>query len=125
MIKPVYVVDGIVKLLLAGAMLVFIPGLTDFFLVPTWTVITAAVLLFLSSATEISYGVSKGARTYLKHIVIADSVFIAGLVIGIVLAAAANPAGGFILFGLVALGSLGIAIVFTTGANGPDFGKDD
>ncbi|GAA0034978.1 hypothetical protein [Brevibacterium metallidurans] len=125
MIKPVYVVDGIVKLLLAGAMLVFIPGLTDFFLVPTWTVITAAVLLFLSSATEISYGVSKGARTYLKHIVIADAVFIVGLILGIVLAAAANPAGGFILFGLVALGSLGIAIVFTTGANGPDFGKDD
>lgn len=125
MIKPVYVVDGIVKLLLAGAILVFIPGLTDFFLVPTWTVITAAVLLFLSSATEISYGVSKGARTYLKHIVIADAVFIAGLILGIALAAAANPAGGFILFGLVALGSLGIAIVFTTGANGPDFGKDD
>ena len=125
MIKPVYVVDGIVKLLLAGAMLVFIPGLTDSFLVPTWTVITAAVLLFLSSATEISYGVSKGARTYLKHVLIADAVFIVGLILGIALAAAANPAGGFILFGLVALGSLGIAIVFTTGANGPDFGKDD
>lgn len=125
MIKPVYVVDGIVKLLTAGALLVFMPGLRDFFLAPTWIVITAAVLLFLSSATEISYGVSKGARTYFKHIMLADSAVIVAVVVGIILAAADNPAGGYILFGVLALASLAIAIVFTTGANGPDFGKED
>ena len=124
MIKPVYVVDGIVKLLAAGALLVFMPGLRDFFLAPTWIVITAAVLLFLSSATEISYGVSKGARTYLRHVVLADAAVVAALVVGVVLAGMANPAGGYILFGVLALASLAIAIVFTTGANGPDFAEE-
>ncbi|GAA1619611.1 MULTISPECIES: hypothetical protein [Brevibacterium] len=122
--KSAYVIDGIVKLLLAAVLVIFLPALGAFFLVPAWIIITAAVLLFLSSATEISYGVSKGTTTYLRHIIIADVVIVGAAVLGIVLASLGNPAGGFIWFGLLALASLAIAVVFTTGANGPDFGKD-
>ncbi len=122
--KSAYVIDGIVKLLLAAVLVIFLPALGAFFLVPAWIIITAAVLLFLGSATEISYGVSKGATTYLRHIIIADVVIVGAAVLGIVLATLGNPAGGFIWFGILALASLAIAVVFTTGANGPDFGKD-
>ncbi|MGC3021254.1 MULTISPECIES: hypothetical protein [unclassified Brevibacterium] len=119
--KSGFAVDGTIKLVLAVLGAVFSNGLAHFFLSPRWLVITAMVLLFLSAATQISYAVSKGEKRYLKYPMIFDALIILAIVIGLVLAAAANPAGAWILFGLVIVGSLGIAVVFTTGENGPRF----
>ena len=113
-----FAVDGIIKLLLAVAGFIFLGGLEDFFLAPRWLVITALVLLFLSAATQISYAVGKGEKRYLKFPMVS-------VVVGLILAAAGNPAGAWILFGLVGVGSLGIAVVFTTGENGPSFSEDE
>lgn len=119
--KSGFAVDGVIKLILAVLGVVFTGALADFFLAPHWLVITSLVMLFLSAATQISYAVSKGEKTYLKYPMIFDAVIILAVVLGLVLSAAENPAGAWILFGLVAVGSLGIAMVFTTGENGPHF----
>ncbi|MGC2940051.1 hypothetical protein [Brevibacterium sp. FAM 24638] len=120
-----FAVDGIIKLLLAVAGFIFVGGLEDFFLAPRWLVITALVLFFLSAATQISYAVSKGEKRYLKFPMVFDALLIVAVVIGLILAAASNPAGGLILFVLMGVGSLGIAVVFTTGENGPSFSEED
>ncbi|WP_152347962.1 MULTISPECIES: hypothetical protein [Brevibacterium] len=120
-----FAVDGIIKLLLAVAGFIVVGGLEDFFLAPRWLVITALVLLFLSAATQISYGVSKGEKGYLKYPMVFDALIVVAVVIGLILAAASNPAGAWILFGLVGVGSLGIAVIFTTGENGPSFSEED
>ncbi|MGC2974373.1 hypothetical protein ACPUD8_01545 [Brevibacterium sp. FAM 25378] len=120
-----FAVDGIIKLLLAVAGFIFVGGLEDFFLAPRWLVITALVLFFLSAATQISYAVSKGEKRYLKFPMVFDALLIVAVVIGLILAAASNPAGGWILFVLMGVGSLGIAVVFTTGENGPSFSEED
>ena len=121
--KSGFAVDGAIKLVLAVIGAVFTGALTEFFLAPLWLVITSLVLLFLSAATQISYAVSKGEKRYLKYPMIFDALIVIAIVIGLVLAAAENPAGAWILFGLVAVGSLGIAVVFTTGENGPQFAE--
>lgn len=120
-----FAVDGIIKLMLAVLGFIFIGGLEDFFLAPRWLVVTALVLLFLSAATQISYAVTKGDKGYLKFPMVFDALLIVAGVVGLILAAASNPAGAWILFGLVGVGSLGIAVVFTTGENGPSFSEDE
>ncbi|UVI37563.1 hypothetical protein [Brevibacterium spongiae] len=119
--KSGFAVDGTIKMVLAVLGGVFSSSVSEFFLGPRWLVITAMVLLFLSAATQISYAVGKGEKHYLKFPMIFDALIVLAIVIGLVLVAAANPAGAWILFGLVALGSLGIAVLFTTGENGPQF----
>ena len=120
-----FAVDGIIKLLLAVAGFIFLGGLEDFFLAPRWLVITALVLLFLSAATQISYAVGKGEKRYLKFPMVFDALLIVAVVVGLILAAAGNHAGAWVLFGLVGVGSLGIAVIFTTGENGPSFSEDE
>lgn len=123
--KSGFAVDGVIKLVLAVLGAVFTGALAEFFLAPHWLVITSLVLLFLSAATQISYAVSKGEKRYLKYPMIFDALIVVAIVIGLVLAAAENPAGAWILFGLVGIGSLGIAVVFTTGENGPQFAESE
>lgn len=125
MMRSGFVADGVFKLLVAVALVVFMPALEEFFLSPRWLVITAAVLLFLSAATEISFGVRKGERRYVRHLAIFDILWIIATVVGIVLAFAGNVAGGYVWFGYTGLASLFLAVVFTTGANGPDFGDEE
>lgn len=121
MMKFGFVADGVFKFLVAVAIIAFLPALEGFFPSPRWLVIAAAVLLFLSAATEISYGARKGEKSYLKYFAIFDSLWVVATIIAVMFALADNPAAGFIWFGFIGLGSLAIAIVFTTGANGPDF----
>ena len=54
-----------------------------------------------------------------------SATLLAASLVGLILAAASNPAGAWVLFGLVGVGSLGIAVVFTTGENGPSFSEDE
>lgn len=124
MVKSGFVADGIFKLLLAGFGVIILTTLEDFFAAPRWIVITAVVLLFVSAAAEISYGARKGERSDIKYLALFDGFWVLTLIVGILLALADNPAGGYVLFGYIALGSLGVAIVFTTGANGPEFAAD-
>ena len=116
-----FAVDGTIKMVLAVLGGVFSGSVSEFFLGPRWLVIAAMVLLFLSAATQLSYAVSKGEKRYLKYPMVFDALIVVAIIIGLILAAAANPAGAWVLFGLVGLGSLGIAMVFTTGENGPQF----
>lgn len=125
MMKSGFVVDGTIRMLLAIVGVVALPALETFFLAPRWLAITALVLLFLGAATQISYGVRKGEKRFLKYPMLFDGLLVVAAVIAVFLALAANSAAAWILFGCVALGSLGIAVVFTTGENGPDFGKDE
>jgi 4-hydroxybenzoate polyprenyltransferase len=125
MMRTKFVVDGVVKIALAIAGFVATSALEEAFQSPRWLVITAFVLLFLSSATQISYGVSKAEKRYFKFPMLFDGLLIVAAIIGIALAAAANPAGAWIFFGYIAAGSLGIAVVFTTGENGPQFSQQD
>lgn len=120
-----FVLDGIIKLVLAVIGVVLLPALEASFMAPRWLVVTAFVLLFLSSATEISYGVRKGEKRYLRFPLIFDGLLVVAVVLGGILAAVGSPAGAWVLFGLVAVGSLVIAVVFTTGENGPEFGEDE
>lgn len=124
MMKFGFVADGVFKLLVAVAVCAMLPVVEAFLLAPRWLAITALVLLFLSAATEISYGVRRGERRYVKYLAAFDSLWVVATILAIVLALAHNPAAGFVWFGFLGLGSLGIAIVFTTGANGPDFGDE-
>src|SRR5690625_735213 len=123
MMKSGFAVDGTIRMLLAIVGVVVLPALETFFLAPRWLVITALVLLFLGAATQISYGVRKGERRCLKYPMLFDGLLIIVVVIGIILALASNPAAAWVLFGAVALGSLGVAVVFTTGENGPQFNE--
>src|SRR5699024_9613319 len=125
MMKSGFAVDGTIRMLLAIVGVVVLPALETFFLAPRWLVITALVLLFLGAATPISYGGRRGEERCLKYPMLFDGLLVVAVVISVFLALAANPAAGWILFGCVALGSLGIAVVFTTGENGPDFCKDE
>ena len=125
MMKFGFVADGVFKLLVAVALCAFLPAVESFLIAPRWLAITAAVLLFLSAATEISYGVRKGERSYVKYLAIFDSLWVVSTIVAIVFGLAENPAAAYIWLGYTALGSLGIAIAFTTGANGPDFADDD
>ncbi|MDN6530316.1 MAG: hypothetical protein L0K67_14755 [Brevibacterium sp.] len=125
MMKFVFVADGVVKLLVAVALCAFLPAIESFLLAPRWLAITATVLLFLSAATEISYGVRKGEKRYVKHLAIVDSLWVVSTIIAVIFALVGTPAAGFIWFGFTGLGSLAIAIAFTTGANGPDFAEDE
>lgn len=120
-----FVADGVFKLLVAVAFVVFMPALEEFFVSPRWLVIVAAVLLFLSAATEISFGVRKGEKRYVRHLAIFDGLWIIAAVVGIVLAFAGSVAAGYVWFGYTGSASLFLAVVFTTGANGPDFGEDE
>lgn len=124
MLTSGYVADGVLKMLAGAALCIWLPGLEDFFLTPRWLVIAAAVLLFLSGATEISYGVRKGERSHIAVLLGFDALAVVAVIVGVVLALADSVSGGYVLFGLIGLGSLAVAIVFTTGANGPDFGED-
>ncbi|WP_209325027.1 hypothetical protein [Brevibacterium renqingii] len=121
MTKSGFTVDGIIKLFLAVVGVVSLSALEAFFLAPRWLVITALVLLFLSAATQISYAVRKGEKRFLKYPMLFDGLLVVVAVVGIILALVGNPAAAWVLFGAVALGSLGIAVVFTTGENGPQF----
>lgn len=120
-----FVADGVVKLLVAVALCAFLPAIESFLLAPRWLAITATVLLFLSAATEISYGVRKGEKGYVKYLAIFDLLWVVSTIFAVIFALVDNPAAGFIWFGCTGLGSLGIAVVFTTGANGPDFADDE
>ncbi|MCI4011594.1 hypothetical protein [Brevibacterium sp. ZH18] len=124
MMKSRFVADGVIKMLIAVAVCATVPALEAFFLAPRWLVIGVAVMLFLSSATEISYGVSRGEKRFLKYPMAFDGLWVLVTIAAIILAIANNPAAGYVWFGYVGLGSLAIAIVFTTGANGPDFGDE-
>lgn len=124
MMKSRFVADGVIKLLIAVAICATVPALEAFFLAPRWLVIGAAVMLFLSSATEISYGVSRGEKRFLRYPLVFDGLWVLVTIAAIILAFADNPAAGYVWFGYIGLGSLAIAIVFTTGANGPDFGDE-
>lgn len=124
MMKSGFIADGVFKLLVAIALCIFLPAVESFLLAPRWLAIAAIVLLFCSAATEISYGVRKGAKSYVKYLAIFDSLWVASTIIAIIFALADSPVAGFIWLGYTALGSLAIAIVFTTGANGPDFAED-
>lgn len=121
MMKFGFVADGVFKLLVAVALCAFLPAVESFLLAPRWLAITAIVLLFLSAATEISYGARRGEKRYVKYLAIFDSLW----VVSTILALVGSPAAGLVWFGYTALGSLAIAIVFTTGANGPDFAEDE
>src|SRR5699024_9036632 len=110
MMKSGFVVDGTIRMLLAIVGVVALTALETF---------------FLGAATQISYGVRKGEKRFLKYPMLFDGLLVVAAVIAVFLALAANSAAAWILFGCVALGSLGIAVVFTTGENGPDFGKDE
>lgn len=125
MLKFGFIADGVFKMLLASAFCIWLPDLEGFFGSPRWLVISAIVLLFLSGATEISYGVSKAERRQIRVLLAFDALAVVAAFVGTVLALSDNPGAGYVFFGLLALGSLGVAIVFTTGANGPDFGDDD
>ncbi|MGO1753095.1 MAG: hypothetical protein ACTH2U_07300 [Brevibacterium sp.] len=125
MLKFGFVADGVFKLLVAGAICVFLPAVESFLLAPRWLSITAVVLLFLSAATEISYGLRKGERSYVRYLALFDSLWVLSTIVAVVLALADNPAAAFVWFGYLGLGSLGVAVVFTTGANGPDFAGDE
>lgn len=125
MMKFGFVADGVFKLLVAVALCAFLPAVESFLLAPRWLAITAIVLLFLSSATEISYGARKGEKSYVKYLPIFDSLWVVSTIIAVIFALVGNPAAGFIWLGYTALGSLAIAVVFTTGANGPDFAPDE
>ncbi|WP_193070675.1 hypothetical protein [Brevibacterium sp. FME37] len=125
MMKFGFVADGVFKFLVAFAIIAFLPAFEGFFDSPRWLVIAAAVLLFLSGATEISYGARRGEKSYVKYLAIFDSLWVVSTIIAVIFALIDNPATGFIWFGFIGLGSLAIAIVFTTGANGPDFGEDE
>lgn len=120
-----YIADGVLKMLLASALCIWLPDVEDFFLSPRWLVIAAAVLLFLSGATEISYGARRAERSHLTVLLAFDALAVVAAGVGIVLALGHSLGAGFVFFGLLGLGSLGVAIVFTTGVNGPDFGEDD
>lgn len=124
MMKSGFVADGIFKLLVAGFGVIMLASLEDFFGAPRWLVITAVVLLFVSAAAEISYGARKGERSYIKYLALFDGLWVLTLLVGILLALVDNPAGAYVVFGYIALGSLGVAIVFTTGANGPEFAAE-
>lgn len=124
MMKFGFVADGVFKLLVAVALCAFLPAVESFLLAPRWLAITAAILLFLSAATEISYGVRRGEKRYVKYLAAFDSLWVVATIIAFILALGHNPAAGFVWFGFLGLGSLGIAVVFTTGANGPDFGDE-
>lgn len=125
MLKFGFVADGVAKLLIAVALCAFLPAVESFLLAPRWLAITATVLLFLSAATEISYGVRKGEKRYVMYLAIFDSLWVVSTIIAVIFALVGSPASGFIWFGFTGLGSLAIAIVFTTGANGPDFAEDE
>ncbi|WP_231446945.1 hypothetical protein [Brevibacterium zhoupengii] len=125
MMKFGFVADGVFKLLVAVALCAFLPAVESFFLAPRWLAITAIVLLFLSAATEISYGARKGETSYVKYLAIFDSLWVVATIIAVILALVGNPAAGFVWLGYTGLGSLAIAIVFTTGANGPEFAEDE
>lgn len=120
-----FVADGVFKFLVAVAIIAFMPALEGFFPSPQWLVFAAAVLLFLSGATEISYGARRGEKSYVKYLAIFDSLWVVATIIAVILALSDSPAAGFIWFGYTGLGSLAIAILFTTGANGPEFGDDE
>lgn len=125
MMKFGFVADGVFKLLVAVALCAFLPAVESFLLAPRWLAITAIVLLFLSAATEISYGARRGEKRYVKYLAIFDSLWVVSTIIAVILALVGSPAAGLVWFGYTALGSLAIAIVFTTGANGPDFAEDE
>lgn len=125
MMKFGFVADGVFKLLVAIALCAFLPVVESFLLAPRWLAITAAVLLFLSAATEISYGVRRGEKHYVKYLAAFDGLWVIATIIAFILALGHNPAAGYVWFGFLGLGSLGIAVVFTTGANGPEFGEED
>ncbi|MGO3893390.1 hypothetical protein [Brevibacterium aurantiacum] len=125
MMKFGFVADGVFKLLVAVALWAFLPAVESFLLAPRWLAITAIVLLFLSAATEISYGARKGEKSYVKYLAIFDSLWVVSTIIAVILALVGSSAAGFVWLGYTALGSLAIAVVFTTGANGPDFAEDE
>ncbi|TSI18807.1 hypothetical protein [Brevibacterium aurantiacum] len=125
MMKFGFVADGVFKLLVAVALCAFLPAVEAFLLAPRWLAITAIVLLFLSAATEISYGARKSEKSYVKYLAIFDSLWVVSTIIAVILALAGSSAAGFVWLGYTALGSLAIAVVFTTGANGPDFAEDE
>lgn len=124
MMKFGFVADGVFKFLVSFAIIAVLPAFEGFFDAPRWLVIAAAVLLFLSGATEISFGARKGEKSHLKYLAIFDSLWVVSTIIAVILALVGTPAAGFVWFGFTGLGSLAIAIVFTTGANGPDFAED-
>lgn len=125
MMKLGFVADGVFKLLVAVALCAFLPAIESFLIAPRWLAITAAVLLFLSAATEISYGVRKGEKSHVRYLAIFDGLWVIATILAIIFAVAENPAAGYVWLGYVGLGSLAIAVVFTTGANGPEFADED
>ncbi|GAA1873102.1 hypothetical protein [Brevibacterium marinum] len=125
MMKFGFVADGVVKMLVAVALCIFLPAAESFLLAPRWLAIAAIVLLFLSGATEISYGARKGQKSYVKYLAIFDSLWVVSTIAAVIVALVGSPAAGYIWFGFTGLGSLGIAVIFTTGANGPDFAEDE
>ncbi|MDN6605666.1 hypothetical protein [Brevibacterium sp.] len=125
MMKFGFVADGVFKLLVAVALCAFLPAVESFLIAPRWLAIAAAVLLFLSAATEISYGVRQGEKSYVKYLAIFDALWVVSTIVAIIFALAESPAAGYVWLGYTGLGSLGSAIVCTTGANGPDFADDE
>ncbi|MDN5588038.1 MAG: hypothetical protein L0G69_15905 [Brevibacterium sp.] len=124
MMKFGFVADGVVKMLVAVALCAFLPAVESFLLAPRWLAIAAIVLLFLSGATEISYGARKGQKSYVKYLAIFDSLWVVSTIMAVIFAVVDSPAAGYVWFGFMGLGSLGIAVIFTTGANGPDFADE-
>ncbi|MBM6590056.1 hypothetical protein [Brevibacterium sp. RIT 803] len=125
MMKFGFVADGVFKLIVAVALCAFLPAVESLLLAPRWLTIAAIVLLFLSAATEISYGARKGEKSYVKYLAVFDLLWVVSTIIAVILALVGSSAAGFVWLGYTALGSLAIAIVFTTGANGPDFAEDE
>lgn len=117
MLRYGYIGDGVFKMLVAAALIIWQPVLADFFLSPQWLIIAATVMLFLSGATEISYGARTGASSHIKYLLGYDALWILATILGIILATMGNVAGGYIWFGFILVGSIGIAFVFTTSAD--------
>jgi hypothetical protein len=107
MMKSGFAVDGTIRMLLAIVGVVALPALETFFLAPRWLVITALVLLFLGAATQISYGVRKGEKRFLKYPMLFDGLLVVAAVIAVFLALAANPAAAMDPLRLCGAGLIG------------------
>lgn len=120
MLRTGFIADGALKMAAGLVMAILTSTLGDFFHSPAWLVIGAGLLLFLSGATEISFAVTKADRAGIPHLIGFAALWMVATVVAVVLAFQDDPMAGWIWFGAIGAGSLYIAVVFTTGANGPD-----